>query len=345
MIRKFKVAALATCIFSAGLLSANPTFAAGRTFVASYGSGNICSLAAPCRLFSEAHAVTDNGGEIVALDSAGYGILTITKSISIIAPAGIHAGVIANNSTGIVIDGAGIEVTLKGLDISGTGNPQNGIDFRQGSKLTVDRCTVRNFRFYNHYAGINATEVIAPASTNPRLVVQNSVIQNNNAGILLSGATADYPIIATISSSTIDGNGLINGAIYHAGVVAYAAAKVSIFNSVISNNFRGLSVGRGNRNTAEYGPADSRATMSVKDSVVNGNVVGLFGTFNQDTSGTKYANYIYFSDSMLTNNTLYTIEAAPEAVIASDGKNIVSGNGDKNNSQDVITFPNSLILK
>lgn len=345
MIRKFTVSLLGACIFNTGLLSANLVFAAGRTFVASYGSGNMCSLAAPCRLFSDAHAVTDAGGEIVALDSAGYGTLTITKSISIIAPAGVHAGVIANSATGIVVDGDGIEVTLKGLDISGTGSTQNGIDFRQGSKLTVDRCTIRNFRFYNHYAGINATEVTAPANSSPRLVVQNSTIQNNNAGILLSGKVADYPIIATISGSTIEGNGLGYGAIYHAGVAAYAAAKVSIYNSVISNNFRGLSVGRGNHNTAEYGPADSRATMSVKDSVVNGNVVGLFGTFNQDTSGTKYANYIYFSDSMLTNNTLYTIEVAPEAVIASDGRNIVSGNGDKNNSQDIVAFPNSLMLK
>jgi hypothetical protein len=104
-------------------------FAAGRTFVASYGGGSTCSLAAPCRLVSEAHALTDAGGEIVALSLTGYGTLTITKSISIIAPAGVHAGVIVSSTTGIVIEGD-IEETLRGLDISGTGSPQNGIDFR-----------------------------------------------------------------------------------------------------------------------------------------------------------------------------------------------------------------------
>src|SRR6185369_11372319 len=61
-----------------------------RTFVASFGlDSNGCSLSSPCRGFTKALAVTDPGGEIVVLDSAGYGAVTIDKSVSIIVPTGI----------------------------------------------------------------------------------------------------------------------------------------------------------------------------------------------------------------------------------------------------------------
>jgi len=75
-------------------LAATPAFGASqRTFVASTGVdlGNLtCSLALPCRTFNTAIANTLAGGEVVILDTAGYGPMTIDKSIKIIGPSGVY---------------------------------------------------------------------------------------------------------------------------------------------------------------------------------------------------------------------------------------------------------------
>ena len=72
---------------------ASGSIAAQRTFVASTGlDTHPCSISTPCRSFGTAIAHTDDNGEIIVLDSAGYGTVTIAKSVSIIAPPGIYAG-------------------------------------------------------------------------------------------------------------------------------------------------------------------------------------------------------------------------------------------------------------
>jgi hypothetical protein len=76
-------------IFAAGFvfcLQAVPARAQSpRAFVS--GTGNdasaTCSRAAPCRTFAVAITRTNTFGEITVLDPAGYGTVTITKSISI----------------------------------------------------------------------------------------------------------------------------------------------------------------------------------------------------------------------------------------------------------------------
>ncbi len=69
---------------------------AQRTFVASSGADtNSCAITQPCRSFASAIALTAAGGEVIVLDSAGYGPVTITQSVSIIAPPGVYAGITA----------------------------------------------------------------------------------------------------------------------------------------------------------------------------------------------------------------------------------------------------------
>src|SRR5512138_668523 len=71
-----------------------PLCAAQRTFVSTSGVNNpACSLAAPCRDFAAAIAATSVNGEVIVLDSGGYGPVTITQSASIIAPPGVYAGI------------------------------------------------------------------------------------------------------------------------------------------------------------------------------------------------------------------------------------------------------------
>jgi len=68
---------------------------ATRTWVSGVGDDvNPCSRTAPCKTFAGAISKTATGGFINVLDSAGYGTLTITKSITIDGE-GAHAGVLA----------------------------------------------------------------------------------------------------------------------------------------------------------------------------------------------------------------------------------------------------------
>ncbi len=133
MLHSIRQPRLATAAVVVGLLGAFATApawsAAQRTFVASFGlttnTAFNCSLAKPCRAFNEAISVTSPGGEVVILDTAGYGPMTITQSIKIIGPSGVYGGISvlgagSGITTGIVINAGSYDViTLRGLDIAG----------------------------------------------------------------------------------------------------------------------------------------------------------------------------------------------------------------------------------
>src|SRR5438876_11304630 len=110
-------------MFASVFLIATSVIAAPRTFVASTGlDTNPCSRSAPCRSFSSALAVTDSDGEVIVLDSAGYGPVTIAQSAALIAPLGVYAGVTASTGDGIIVNIApAARVVLKGLSINSGG--------------------------------------------------------------------------------------------------------------------------------------------------------------------------------------------------------------------------------
>src|SRR6202167_738463 len=79
-------------------LFAMPAKAAARdrVFVASYGNdANPCTFGSPCKTFQNALGVVAPGGEITAIDSAGFGPVTINKAITITSPNGVEAGIAA----------------------------------------------------------------------------------------------------------------------------------------------------------------------------------------------------------------------------------------------------------
>jgi hypothetical protein len=94
------------------LPAAAASASAQRTFVSPGGAdantASNCSLVLPCRSFGAAITVTNTGGEIIVLDSAGYGPVAISKSVSIISPPGIYAGVSVLSGEGITMNTAGI---------------------------------------------------------------------------------------------------------------------------------------------------------------------------------------------------------------------------------------------
>jgi hypothetical protein len=111
----------------------------------------ICTRpATACRTFAFAIAQTAAGGEIIAIDPANYGAVTINKSISIVADGGGPAGIFINTGTAISINlGANIIVNLRGLTIDGAGAAGLGIfgtvPVGSSSFVTITDCFIRNF--------------------------------------------------------------------------------------------------------------------------------------------------------------------------------------------------------
>src|SRR5207248_1201059 len=117
-------------ILFAILCSANAF--AQRTFVASTGlDTNPCSRTAPCRSFGAAITAVAPGGEVIVLDSAGYGPASVTKSVSLIAPGGVYAGVTVPSGVGLTVNVPSGVINLRGLNVNGTGGT-DAIDFSGG---------------------------------------------------------------------------------------------------------------------------------------------------------------------------------------------------------------------
>jgi hypothetical protein len=134
-----------TTLAIAAFLVIGPAIAGQRTFVSTSGVNNpACSLGAPCRDFAAAIAATSAGGEVIVLDSGGYGPVTITQSVSIIAAPGVYAGISVFAGDGITVAaGVGDKVVLRGLSIIGLGG-QNGIVATAADTLRIERCTIIN---------------------------------------------------------------------------------------------------------------------------------------------------------------------------------------------------------
>jgi hypothetical protein len=208
--------ALSFVVVVVASLVAQQLFAAQRTFVASTGNdSNACSLAQPCRSFSAAIAQTSAGGDVIVLDSAGYGGVTITQSVNIIAPPGVYAGVTVMGASGIVVNAPGAIVSLRGLTL--TGNAQHGIDYVAGAKLTVEDCTINGWG-----TGISAF------GTTGRLIVRNTQVRNAGVfGTRLKGI-AGSPLDAEFTGVVIDGSDSY-------GVNVLGAARVRFVDSAVVN--------------------------------------------------------------------------------------------------------------
>ena len=128
------------------LLCVLPAQAAQRTFVSTAGSdantASSCASTTPCRGFGAALTVTDAGGEIIALSSGGYGPVTITKSVSLISPEGVYAGISVFSGAGITIATAGVNVILRGLSVNSMGSSTRGVHMTDGAKLLMLPTTV-----------------------------------------------------------------------------------------------------------------------------------------------------------------------------------------------------------
>lgn len=220
------------------LLTSGSAFAqATRTWVSGVGDDvNPCSRTAPCKTWAGAISKTAAGGMINCIDPGGFGAVTITKSITISCKH-VEGSALASSTTGVTINGAGIDVVLRGLDIDGsptTSPGLNGIRFLQGASLIVDDCVIRDFSaaapngngilvnntslvvevhilnssITGNGAGTTGAGLnIAPTgSGGARVTITNSVLSNNSVGLRLDSAGTSGTINATITDTTAAGS-------------------------------------------------------------------------------------------------------------------------------------------
>jgi hypothetical protein len=247
--------------------------AAQRTFVASTGADtNPCSIAAPCRSFGQAASQTTANGEIVVLDSAGYGPVTITQSLSIVAPPGVYAGVSVFAGNGIVINGASIRVVLRGLTVNGQGGSygivvndslsvhienvvvsgmaNSGILVNGGSGLFIKDTQLRNngargldiVPLFGSQSRVAVDRLRSEGNGSDGIYVDNDVYLNVRDSVVARNGGAGinvFPDSGETVSVGVEGTALVNNQGFGVVVQGGGAGVVVVGGNVIKDNFDG----------------------------------------------------------------------------------------------------------
>lgn len=177
-------------ILTAGLvllLAAPEAFAAVRTWVSPSGfDTNPCTLQAPCRNFAAAITAVDPGGEVVALSSAGYGAVVVTKSVAIISPEGVHAAIAPTSGLAIDINALDTDtVVVRNLYLNSQG-ADVGVEVANGGTVYIENCVVAGFIIAGVFWDSN--------SPSARLFVSDSTFRQNDNGLVLSAPTGKASI-------------------------------------------------------------------------------------------------------------------------------------------------------
>src|SRR5438552_17395511 len=116
MVRMRLMASLLVCALAVPAFALN-----NRSAVSVNGSDlNPCTVASPCRSFGAAIAQTNPGGEIVALDSGGFGPFNVPMSVTVSGAPGVHAAITVTVGDAIDINAAATDaVTIRNLVIIG----------------------------------------------------------------------------------------------------------------------------------------------------------------------------------------------------------------------------------
>jgi hypothetical protein len=276
------------------------TFAAAqasRTWVSGVGDdANPCSRTAPCKTFAGAISKTAAGGEIDALDPAGYGAVTITKGITIDGGGGQVASVLVSGTNGIVVQaGPSDVVILRNLRINGIGTGINGIRFLSGKDLNVENCVIFGFT-------TNGVDIALNQATQASAHVVNTIIKNNGGDGVRATNAVTPAVLVGIDNSQIMLNNI--------GIEAATNAKITASRNFVARSASaGLFANGGGLVTFDDGfvvNGNNGATTST-----GGSVISSTSTFALNT-GTAYNgtnNFVLSSGCSACNSTNSTNRA------------------------------------
>jgi hypothetical protein len=281
----------------AGIATASPALAlANRVFVSARSgidSAPCSSVLAPCLTFAFVVTQVNPAGEVIVLDSGGYGAVTITQAVTIEAPAGVTAFIHPSSGDAITVNaGASATVTLRGLTLNvGTGN---GITVNSVGVLNVENCFITGFSS----AGVQMLSA-------GRLNVKGTDIKACLVGVFLTNSTG--AVGASLDHCHLDGNGS-----------GFSAAPTSPGSSTTAATYT-----TANHNT--YGwVCDSSNGQDVLNlefctSSENGGS-GLLCGSNNALSVVSYSNCVF------ANNGAYGVFQYNPGTVQTRGNNTITGN-------------------
>jgi hypothetical protein len=296
-LRPWGVLSAASLLF---IIIATPASAqATRTWVSGVGDdANPCSRTAPCKTFAGAISKTATGGEISVLDPGGYGVVTISKSITING-TGTLAGLLAAGTNGVIINApAGSTVTLRGISINGAGTGISGVRWIGGTALHIENCDI---------SGFTSRGVSAEVTGGGSLMITDTIIQNiGSFGVVVMPSVGSATIAAVLDGTRIQRIG-------SHGMYAGDGARVTIRNSTISNNGGvGLIVAQS---------AGVTTQANVESTLIASNGSGIYAGTGASTTR--------ISNVTIVNNTGAGFEFGGGSII-SFGNNRIHGNGSGN---------------
>lgn len=200
---------------------------ATRTWVSGVGDdANPCSRTAPCKTFAGAISKTADRGEISVLDPGGFGTVTITKNISIVAD-GSEGSILASGTNAINIPSP-VTVYLYGIKFEGGGTGLKGLNVSAGASVHLDHCLIRGFLGSPGYGVDVSPNALA------HVFIQDTSISDNLIGVHANSASG--PAALQIDNSHIDNNSQfgiqMNG----------ASAVTAMYGSFVLANPTGLNV-------------------------------------------------------------------------------------------------------
>src|SRR6266550_2384921 len=123
---------------------------------------NPCTPASPCRSFTTALAHTNSGGEVIALDSGGYGPFSVTQDVTVAGAPGVYAALTVSSGNGIDVNAPSSSVKISNLRISLVGYTGIGINAPAFTYLMIDNCVINGGQHGIWIAGAyNSRTVIA----------------------------------------------------------------------------------------------------------------------------------------------------------------------------------------
>ena len=288
---------------SVAMQAAPASAQATRTWVSGVGNdADPCSRTAPCKTFAGAYGKTAASGIINCLDGGGFGGVTITKSLTLDC-ADVPGGILgAGGANGVVINGAGINVVLRGLTIAGAGSGAVGVNLVNAASLHIENVKINGFG--------NGLNVVPGAGVTSKVVVANSSISDNNGAsvnIAPSGGTAKVLFnTVQVDNST-------------AGIYATAfgggTTRMTIVNSSMSaNNYYGI---------AADGTGGGTVSVMVDTSVVANN--GTMGVYGNGASATV----LFSKTTFAGNDTGWNASGGAQLLSYGDNNNTlnISANG------------------
>lgn len=318
--------ALTFVVFSV-VTSATPVWATQqRSFVASTGSdANSCTLTSPCRSFNAAIAQTKPGGEVVILDTAGYGPMTIDKSIKIIGPSGVYGGIsvlgAGGPTTGVVINaGAADAITLRGLDVAGVPGaaplPLIGIDIQNAGAVHIEKSSISNFT-----QSTSACIRVAP-TIGTRVYVDDSFLRECRTGIDANGTavSGDGPGVI-VDNTRIERGSATSGPAW--GLWVRGNIGVGVRNSLITDQDVGVQM--------DGVSSDGGTVLSLAQTQLAGMATGL-NVVSAIAGGVPYVNitgshFIGVDDAILFSHTAAGTPYAAQLKVTDSTFELMSNGG------------------